>query len=36
MVENIFDNKLTQDVKAFILSILRIKPSTIEFLAKAL
>lgn len=35
-IENIFDNKLTQDVKAFVLSILRIKPSTIEFLAKAL
>ena len=31
-IEEIFDNKLTQDVKAFVLSILKIKPSLIESL----
>lgn len=31
-IENIFNEKLTQDVKAFILSILKIKPSVIESL----
>lgn len=35
-IENIFDNKLTQDVKAFVLSILKIKPSVVELLAKTL
>ena len=30
MIEDVFDSKLTQDVKAFILSILKIKPSIIE------
>ena len=35
-IENIFDTKLTQDVKAFVLSILKIKPSTVEELSKVL
>ena len=35
-METIFDKKLTQDVKAFILSILKVKPSVIESLSKVL
>jgi len=32
-IENLFDEKLTQDVKAFILSILKIKPEVIKSLS---
>lgn len=35
-IENIFNEKLTQDVKAFVLSILKIKPSVVEELSKIL
>ena len=35
-IENIFNDKLTQDVKAFVLSILKIKPSVVEELSKIL
>lgn len=35
-IEDIFDNKLTQDVKAFVLSILKIKPTVIESIVNKL
>lgn len=35
-IESIFNNKLTQDVKAFVLAILKIKPSTIEYISNNL
>lgn len=35
-IERLFDEKLTQDVKAFILSILKITPSIAESLGKSL
>lgn len=35
-IETIFDTKLTQDVKAFVLSILKIKPTIVESLSHSL
>lgn len=36
LIEEIFDKKLTQDVKAFVLSILRVKPEVIQSLSSSL
>lgn len=35
-IESIFNKKLTQDVKAFVLSILKVKPATVESLVNSL